>query len=107
MTAPHPAPEILARPATEDEIVTAAARVIKLAEAHGWQTRAEFGRGTAVGAGGKPTKLEEWLVVFCARPPERIAAMWRDGAYLSAVTPALERLNSNQLKERLAVVCDV
>lgn len=83
---PHPAPEVIARPAAPEEIPSGAARVIKAAEALGWEARPTYARGTAMDRKGHAGALIHSLAVRMAFPGTRVraVAVWTSPAVSGA-----------------------
>jgi len=113
----HPAPEVPARPATEDEIPTGAKRLIKAARAADWDTRVTYARGTALPSAAtrsvaRPAKVVACVMVTFRRVPpytvavgdaavpavERAVATWIDGAFDTAYTIPIRRVGARELR---------
>lgn len=73
------APEVLARPATEDELPRGAKQFIKKAEAAGWFFRATYARGTDPSK--KAPTVVDSVMVKIAKHPFRAVAVWHDGSF--------------------------
>lgn len=103
--APHPAPEVRARPAEPSEVPSGAAALRKAATAAGWASTATYARGWTPGS----LRKVETLVVRLSRGNERAVACWEtgpdgkakaDGAWL--VRPQFRKLGVRELKAHLA-----
>lgn len=77
--APHPAPEVPARDATEAEIWRAPRLVRKAALANGWEVRVTYARGTEMHLTGKPGRVVDSIAVRIRRPGVRGWAVWLEG----------------------------
>ena len=77
----HPAPEVMARPATSAELPRGAASLVKKADAAGWEHRATYARGTDIGKKALP--VVDSVMVKLSRPPLRAVAVWHDGAFFT------------------------
>lgn len=98
---PHPAPEVLCRPAAEDEIPRGARPVRTQAQANGWTVVATYARGTRP---GRVLVVVDSLVLRMRRGGELAAAMWLDGKFECAVRgPAARSMNLRDLRAELAV----
>jgi hypothetical protein len=104
---PHPAPEVPARAAAPGEIPPGAARVIKAAEAAGWEVRPTYARGTDIDRKGHAKGLIHSLAVRMRLPGARARAVavwtspavsggpmkWKsDGAYAWTVGGLAQRI---------------
>lgn len=83
---PHPAPEVTARAAAPGEIPPGAARVIKAAEAAGWEVRPTYARGTDIDRHGHAKGLIHSLAVRMRLPGTRAraVAVWTSPAVSGA-----------------------
>lgn len=79
----HPAPEVPARPATDEEIARVGNRetraLIGAAEAGGWAVRVTYARGTRL---GRPARVVESVALRMNHPDRgRAVAVWVDGKW--------------------------
>lgn len=82
--APHPAPEVECRLATDAEIPRGARPIQRLAEAHGWRVVATYARGTRR---GRVPRVVDSLALRMHGPGKRYAvAVWLDGRVDCAFT---------------------
>lgn len=63
VTVPHPEPLVRARPAREVEVPSAARRVRKLMEEHGWRVQSTYALGWVLGARGDVRSLTHTLAL--------------------------------------------
>jgi hypothetical protein len=86
--APHPAPEVGARPATPEEIPTGARRVMKAAVAAGWEVLPTYAKGHAVDSSGHAKALTHSVALRMHLPHTRYraAAVWTSAAILGPLT---------------------
>lgn len=75
----HPAPEVTARPAADDEIGRSASALIAKATTGGWETRATYARGTDPGKKALP--VVDSIMVRLSKGPMRAVAVFHDGSF--------------------------
>jgi len=78
---PYPAPELLAREATDEETPNSARIIAALARANGWTVAVTIARGTPAHATtGRPTAPKTSVLVRAQRADgTRVGAQWLDG----------------------------
>lgn len=80
--APHPAPEVPARPATDDEIPRGARPVLELARGHGWHVVPTYARGTRM---GRVLRVVDSLALRMHAANRYAVATWVDGRFTAGV----------------------
>lgn len=78
----HPAPEVMAREATPDEIPKTAATLARIATESGWEVSVTYARGTTY---SDHPKLVHSIAVRMRREGQRAAAAWMAPVELKAV----------------------
>lgn len=87
--APWPRPEVVARPATDEESPAAARRLAAKARAAGWQVAVVFSRGTAPhGAGWAPGAVVDAVSVRCRRGTSACVGYWSGGRFAFGLVKA-------------------
>ena len=97
-----PAPEVLARRATNEEIPRGAWLVVRLAETCGWSVIATYARGTAP---GRPPRVVDSLALRMRRGPRRAVGVWEDRRFTMAILFGdrhYQTCSATKLKEELA-----
>lgn len=79
--APHPAPEVALRDATEAEIGRSPRAMRKLAQGAGWAVRVTYSRGTTMTAKGKPGKVVDAVAVRMHAVNRLAWGVWHNGSY--------------------------
>jgi len=78
----HPAPEVVHRPAAQDEIPGGARAIEKLAARHGWRVVPTYARGTRA---GRPPRVVDSIALRLRREGVRAWAVWLDGKFDTAM----------------------
>lgn len=101
--APHPAPEVPCRPATEDEIPRAAKLMRKRAETAGWAVAVTYARGTVMYLTGKPGAVVDSIALRLHKPNRYAWAIWYGTRFEAAqawdrdVSPFAKNVGAKQL----------
>ncbi|MBB4689799.1 hypothetical protein [Amycolatopsis jiangsuensis] len=74
----HPEPEVLCRPAADDELPRGARTVARLAEGAGWAVAATYSRGTKPGRG---LPVVDSIALRVRRDGVRAWAVWLNGKF--------------------------
>ena len=78
--ASFPAPTMMARPATADEIPNGARVIAELARANGWNVAVTISRGQKPHATtGRPGPVKTFVLVRAQRDGARVGAQWENG----------------------------
>lgn len=73
---PHPAPEVTAREATDDQTPKVAATFRKSAQEAGWEVTTTYARGCPVDGHGKPGALCHSIALRMTRGAQYAVAIW-------------------------------